>query len=71
MDYPFTPIPFTQVKIDDDFWSKRIRTNHKVTIPISIEKSEETGRIDNFAIAGGNAEGEFCSEYQFDNSDVF
>ncbi len=71
VDYPFTPVPFTQVKIDDDFWSKRIRTNHKVTIPISIEKSEETGRIDNFAIAGKNAEGEFCSEYPFDDSDVF
>ncbi len=71
VDYPFTPIPFTQVKIDDDFWSKRIKTNHKVTIPISIEKSEETGRIENFAIAGGHAEGEFCSDYPFDDSDVF
>jgi hypothetical protein len=70
-EYPITPIPFTQVKVEDDFWSKRIKTNHDVTIPIAIQKSEETGRIDNFAIAGGLQDGVFCSPYPFDDSDVF
>jgi uncharacterized protein len=70
-EYPISPIPFTQVKVEDDFWSKRIKTNHDVTIPIAIQKSEETGRIDNFAIAGGLQDGVFCSPYPFDDSDVF
>jgi DUF1680 family protein len=42
-----------------------------VTIPIAFRKSEETGRIDNFKIAGGLKEGHFCSLYPFDDSDVF
>lgn len=70
-EYPISPVPFTRVTVDDDFWSKRIKTNHDVTIPIAIQKSDETGRIDNFAIAGGHMEGEFCSPYPFDDSDVF
>jgi hypothetical protein len=55
----------------DDFWSQRIKTNHEVTIPIAIQKSEETGRVDNFRVAGGVMEGVFCSPYPFDDSDVF
>jgi uncharacterized protein len=70
-EYPISPIPFTQVKVEDDFWSKRIKTNHDVTIPIAIQKSDETGRIDNFAIAGGHQEGVFCSPYPFDDSDIY
>lgn len=70
-EYPISPVPFTKVTVDDDFWSKRIKTNHDVTIPIAIQKSEETGRIDNFAIAGGHMEGVFCSPYPFDDSDVY
>ena len=37
----------------------------------AIKKSEETGRIDNFAVAGGLKEGSFCSAFPFDDSDVF
>jgi DUF1680 family protein len=70
-DYPIQPIPFSKVTLQDNFWSKKIKTNHDVTIPIAIEKSKETGRIDNFKIAGGLQEGQFCSTYPFDDSDVF
>ncbi|MBW6534264.1 MAG: glycoside hydrolase family 127 protein [Mariniphaga sp.] len=70
-EYLISPVPFTQVTVEDDFWSNRIKTNHDVTIPIAIQKSDETGRIDNFAIAGGLQEGVFCSPYPFDDSDVF
>ncbi len=70
-DYPVSPVPFTQVKVKDEFWARRIRTNHTVTIPIALQKSEETGRIENFAVAGGIREGGFCSDYPFDDSDVF
>ena len=70
-EYPITPVPFTKVRVTDNFWSNRIRTNHEVTIPIAIRKSEETGRVDNFRIAGGLMEGEFKSPYPFDDSDVY
>ena len=32
-DYPFTPVPFTKVSINDKFWAPRIVTNREVTIP--------------------------------------
>lgn len=70
-EYPISPVPFTKVQVTDNFWAKRIKTNHDVTIPIAIQKSEETGRVDNFAIAGGLKEGEFCSPYPFDDSDIY
>ncbi len=70
-DYPITPIPFLSVRITDNFWSNKIKTNHEITIPIAIAQSDETGRIDNFKIAGGLQEGSFCSIYPFDDSDVY
>jgi DUF1680 family protein len=70
-EYPIQPVPFTEVRVTDDFWSQRIRTNHEVTIPIAIQKSEETGRIDNFRIAGGLKEGIFNSPFPFDDSDIY
>ena len=69
-DYPFAPVPFTKVSINDNFWGPRIFTNKQVTIPDTFKKSEETGRIKNFAIAGGLEEGEFQGIY-YDDSDVF
>ncbi|HUS86036.1 MAG TPA: glycoside hydrolase family 127 protein [Bacteroidales bacterium] len=68
---PITPVPFTGVRVTDDFWGPKIEINHRITIPIAIEQSTITGRIKNFEIAGGLAEGEFCSIYPFDDSDVF
>jgi uncharacterized protein len=64
-------VPFTQVKVTDKFWAPRIKTNHEVTIPIAIEQSTITGRIKNFEIAGGMAEGQFCSSYPFDDTDIY
>ncbi len=69
-DYPFFPVPFTKVSINDEFWGPRILTNRQVTIPDTFEKSEETGRIKNFAIAGGLEEGEHEGIF-FNDSDVF
>jgi len=69
-DYPITPIPFTDVQVADDFWSPRLETNRKVTIPYAFKKCEETGRIDNFAVAGGLKKGKFQGIF-FNDSDVF
>lgn len=65
-----TPVPFTKVKIQDNFWAKRIEINRRVTIPYDFRKCEETGRIDNFAKAGGLMKGKFQG-IRFDDSDVF
>jgi hypothetical protein len=69
--YPISPVPFTSVHVNDDFWAPRIKINHDVTIPIAIQKSRETGRIKNFMIAGKLETGSFCSLYPFDDSDVY
>ncbi|MGD9329568.1 MAG: glycoside hydrolase family 127 protein, partial [Cyclobacteriaceae bacterium] len=70
MDYPVQPVPFTSVRLNDDFWAPRIKTNKEVTLPYTFEKSDETGRLRNFAIAGGMEEGEFEGIF-FNDSDVF
>jgi DUF1680 family protein len=70
-DYPITPVPFTDVKITDHFWSTRIDTNTNVTIPFALQQCETTGRLKNFRVAGGLEEGTFSSRYPFDDSDVF
>lgn len=70
-DYPYQPVPFTAVKITDDFWAPRIETNRTVTIPHAFQKNEETGRVDNFAIAGGQKKGEQSGIYPFDDTDIY
>ena len=69
-DYPIKPVPFTRVHISDDFWSRRLEVNRTVTLPHNFRKCEETGRIDNLAIAAGLKQGKFQG-LQFNDSDVF
>ena len=52
-EYPVRPIPFTAVDVADGFWTPRLLTSRQTTIPYCFKKCEETGRIDNFARAGG------------------
>jgi DUF1680 family protein len=70
-DYPIQPVPFTSVKLTDDFWAPRILKNAKVTIPIAFSYCESTGRVRNFEIAGGLDTGRFQTLNPFDDSDVF
>ena len=69
-DYPVRPVPFTEVRVTDAFWAPRMETNRKVSIPYAFKKCEETGRIDNFAVAGRLKEGKFQGIY-FNDSDVY
>lgn len=69
-DYPIKPVEFTEVQINDTFWLLRMETNREVTIPFAFKKSEETGRIDNFAKAGGMMQGKFEGR-RYNDSDVF
>ena len=44
-DYPYRGVPFTKVKLNDNFWLPKLEINRTVTIPWSFQKSKETGRI--------------------------
>jgi len=68
--YPFTPVKFTEVKLDDNYWAPRIEINRTVTIPFALKKSEETGRIDNFSKAAGIMEGSHQGK-RYNDTDVF
>ncbi len=69
-DYPVQPVPFTNVKIADEFWSPRLETNRTVTIPYDFKKCKETHRIRNFEVAAGLTEAPFVG-IRFNDSDVF
>jgi DUF1680 family protein len=70
-DYPIQPVPFTDVKLTDNFWAPRIKKNASVTIPIAFGYCESTGRVKNFEIAAGLDTGKFQTIYPFDDSDVY
>ena len=70
-DYPIQPVPFTAVKLTDNFWAPRIKKNASVTIPIAFGYCESTGRVRNFEIAAGRDTGKFQTIYPFDDSDVY
>ncbi len=70
-DYPIRPVPFTEVKVTDEFWAPRIETNRTVTIPYAFGKCEETGRMDNFLLAAGKIEGEHKGDFPFDDTDPY
>ena len=69
-DYPIQAVPFTSVKLTDNFWMPRIKMNHTVTIPASFERCESTGRVKNFVMAA-NKSGKFCTVYPFDDTDIY
>jgi DUF1680 family protein len=69
-DYPIQPVPFTSVKLTDQFWTKRIETNRTATIPASFARCESTGRVKNFVMAAEH-QGKFCTTYPFDDTDIY
>ena len=69
-DYPIQAVPFTQVKLTDNFWLPRIKMNATVTIPASFERCESTGRVKNFVMAAGKS-GKFCTIFPFDDTDIY
>ena len=69
-DYTIKPIPFTNVKLNDKFWSPRIETNRVVTIPASFSRCENTGRVKNFEMAAAKS-GKFCTKFPFDDTDIY
>ncbi|MCA1742177.1 MAG: glycoside hydrolase family 127 protein, partial [Bacteroidales bacterium] len=59
-----------EVLIRDKFWSPKIERNRVTTIPYVFSQCEQTGRIDNFAIAGRLKKGKHTGA-RYNDSDVF
>ena len=70
-DAPIQEVSFTQVHIQDQFWSPRIETNRTVSIPSAFRECEKNGRFDNFAIAAGLKKGEHRGDFPFDDTDPY
>ncbi len=69
--YPISPVPFTSVKVTDNFWGQRLKASREVTIPLAFSKCEETGRYENF-VKAANPSPEYKVEgYSFDDTDVY
>ncbi|KAA3607544.1 MAG: glycoside hydrolase family 127 protein [Planctomycetota bacterium] len=69
-DYPFRPVPFPKVRVEDGFWRPRLETNRTVTIPYAFQQCEDTGRIENFRVAGGLSKKRWTGDFGFNDSDV-
>lgn len=69
-DYYVTPVPFNHVQVADGFWTPRLETNRKVTIPYAFEQCEQTDRISNFEKAAGLKQGNHEGAC-FNDSDVY
>lgn len=68
---PLQAVPFNAVHLNDCFWAPKIEVNRTVSIPSAFQKSEETGRVDNFALAAGLIEGEHQGDFPFDDTDIY
>jgi len=70
-DYPIQPVAFTHVHVNDKFWAPKMEVNARVTIPYTLQKCEENGRIDNFLMAAHEIEDVKLSQFTFDDTDVY
>lgn len=69
-DYPISQVPFTAVRITDNFWRPRIETNRSVTIPHIMRQNEVTGRVDNFLKAARKMTGEYKGQ-RYNDTDIY
>lgn len=69
--YPIDPVPFTSVKVTDDFWGQRLKASREVTIPLAFSKCEETGRYENFVKAANPSDTITVGGLSFDDTDVY
>lgn len=69
--YPIDPVPFTSVKVTDNFWGQRLQASREVTIPLAFSKCEETGRYENFVKAAHPSDTYKIEGFSFDDTDVY
>jgi DUF1680 family protein len=54
MAKPMTPVPFTDVTLNDVFWRPRMDTNRDVTLEINYKHNKSTGRLGQFTWKPGD-----------------
>ncbi|MFP4058566.1 MAG: glycoside hydrolase family 127 protein [Candidatus Brocadiia bacterium] len=64
------PVPFTEVEVEDGFWSPRLATNRQKSIPHNLEMCRKTGRIHNFEHVAGVSDEPYRG-HKFHDSDVY
>ena len=69
--YPIDPVPFTAVRVTDDFWGQRLKASREVTIPLAFSKCESEGRYQNFVNAAHPSDTIHVGGYSFDDTDVY
>lgn len=69
--YPINPVPFTSVKVTDNFWGQRLKASRETTIPLAFSKCEETGRYQNFINAANPCDTITVGGLSFDDTDVY
>jgi uncharacterized protein len=75
-DYPIQAVPFTAVRLNDDFWAPRLETNRTVTIPHAFGQCKASGRMDNFERAAAVLHGQSIKNrkppgFPFDDTDPY
>ena len=75
-DYPFQPVPFTSVHLNDVFWAPRIEINRTSSIPSAFEQCERTQRVYHFeraakVLAGEKLDDTRAPGYPFDDTDIY
>lgn len=71
MGYPYSPVPFTAVKVTDTFWGERLKANREQTIPLAFEKCKEEGRYEIFVKAAHPSPDNKADGTAFDDTDVY
>lgn len=70
-DYPISFVDIRNVKLEDQFWLKKIQTIQETTIQYSFDKCDREGRMENFLIAGGQKPGPCKGVMPFDDTDLY
>lgn len=71
IEYPYNAVSFTEVTIDDPFWSPRLETTRTVTVPLAFDRCKTSGRYDNFVKAANPSPDYEVGGFPFDDTDVY
>jgi len=64
-------VPFTEITLNDIFWTPKIEVNRTVSIPSALHQCDINGRFDNFAVAAGLLKKEHQGDFSFDDTDPY
>jgi len=71
-DYPLKPVPFNEVKLEDQFWMPRLKIQAETTVPHALKETEPAvERLRLCADFIKNGEGPLPKPHRFISSDLF